>query len=217
MMKMNRLIQEAVEEILRACTNGEFNGLGCDARMVSSSLEGWKSPFAKSITLGDDIESFLPIFRKMLQIHWEISDALEDICKESMPRSYDSDSVVLNRVVIENLASVLESSVLITDVSRAAIRWSAAVSAVHHSRRCDRIRKGIEFTFDLAKSAELSETTTRLGRLLEFGAENGFDDEILLAQAQSWDMPDSITKGLIHALSIDVNCDEPLYALSGME
>ena len=70
---------------------------------------------------------------------------------------------------------------------------------------------------DLAKIADLSETTTRLGRLLEFAEANGFDDEILLAQAQSWDKPDSIINGLIHALSIDANCDEPLYALSGMQ
>ena len=40
---------------------------------------------------------------------------------------------------------------------------------------------------DLAKSADLSETTTRLSRLLEFGKANGFEVEILLAQAQSWE------------------------------
>ena len=215
-MKMSRLIKEGMEEVLKACTNGRYWGLGPDTHMLSS-LDGWESPLANSIRPGQDLEEYLPILRQLMECHWAIADSLEDISKESTPRSYDSYAVALNKNVIEDLASVIETSIFISGISRAAIRWSAAVSAVHHSRRFDRIRMGLEFTMDLAKSADLSETTTRLGRLLEFGTANGFDGEILLAQAQSWDTPDSIIKGLIHALSIDVNCDEPLYALSGME
>lgn len=216
-MRLRRLLKESVEEVLKTCAKGQHYGLGCDARMVSS-LDGWKSPWAKSLIPGDDdLEEFLTTFQALMECHWLITDTLDDICKESISRNYDSDAVALNKVVVENLAIVLETSIFISGISRAAIRWSAAVSAVHHSRRFDRIRMGLEFTMDLAKSADLSETTTRLSRLLEFGEENGFEAEILLAQAQSWETPDCIIKGLIHALSIDVNCDEPLYALSGME
>lgn len=215
-MKMNRLMEEGIKEVLRACVYGRFWGLGPDTHMLSS-LDGWESPLANSIQPGQDLEEYLPILRQLMECHWAITDSLEDISKESTPRSYDSYAVALNKNVIGDLASVIETSIFISGISRAAIRWSAAVSAVHHSRRFDRIRMGLEFTMDLAKSADLSETTTRLSRLLEFGKENGFDCEILLAQAKSWQKPDSIIKGLIHALSIDVNCDEPLYALSGME
>lgn len=215
-MKMNRWILESLEEVLKACVYGRHWGLGPDTHMLSS-LDGWESPLANSIRPGQDLEEYLPILRRLMECHWTITDSLEDISKESTPRSYDSYAVALNKNVIKDLASVIETSIFISGISRAAIRWSAAVSAVHHSRRSDRIRMGLEFTVDLAKSADLSETTTRLSRLLEFGKANGFEVEILLAQAQSWDRPDSIIRGLIHALSIDVNCDEPLYALSGME
>ena len=98
----------------------------------------------------------------------------DDICKESISRNYDSDAVALNKVVIENLAIVLETSTFISGISRAAIRWSAAVTAVHHSRKSGKIHMGLEFTMDLAEIADLSETTTRLSRLLEFGEANGF-------------------------------------------
>lgn len=216
-MTLRRLIKESVEEVCRVCTNGQHYGLGCDARMVSS-LDGWKSPWGKSLIPGDDdLEEFLTTFRALMECHWLITDTLDDICKESISRNYDSDAVALNKVVVENLAIVLETSTFISGISRAAIRWSTAVTAVHHSRKSGKIHMGLRFISDLAEIADLSETTTRLSRLLEFGKANGFDSEILLAQAQSWDRPDSIIRGLIHALSIDVNCDEPLYALSGME
>ena len=216
-MKMSRLIKEGMEEVLKVCTDGQHYGLGCDARMISS-LEGWKSPLAKSIQPEGNLDDFLPIFRSLMESHWAINDALDELSGESAPRSYDSDAVALNKVVVENLAEVLETSVFISDISKSAVRWSAAVAAVHHCRKVGDIQKGLEFIQDLAVIADLCETTTRIVRLIQFGQANGFEEEILLAQAQSWDKPpDSIIKGLIHALSIDVNCDEPLYALSGME
>ena len=125
--------------------------------------------------------------------------------------------MALNKVVIENLAIVLETPSSSVAYPGAAIRWSAAV------RRSPFSKDLVEYAWDLnlrwiwQNQRIYLKTTTRLSRLLEFGEANGFDIEILLAQAQSWDRPDSIIKGLIHALSIDVNCDEPLYALSGME
>ena len=111
----------------------------------SGSLDGWKSPWAKSLIPGDDdLEEFLITFG-VNGMSLANTDTLDDLCKESISRNYDSDAVALNKVVIENLAIVLETSTFISSISRAAIRWSAAVAAVHHSRKSGKIHMGLRF------------------------------------------------------------------------
>ena len=104
-MKMNRLIKESLEEVLRACTNGQHYGQ-LVATQEWSLLDGWKSPWAKSLIPGDDddLEEFWITFRALMECHWQITDTLDGLCKESLSRTYDSDAVALNKVVIENLA-----------------------------------------------------------------------------------------------------------------
>ena len=70
-------------------------------------------------------------------------DSLEDISKESTPRSYDSYAVALNKNIIEDLASVIKTSSS-SVFSRAAIRWSAAVRLAT-TLESDRIRMGLGY------------------------------------------------------------------------
>ena len=120
--------------------------------------------------------------------------------------------------MVESLAATLEMTVAVEDtLGRSAVRWSATVAAIHHARRTKNVKIGLEFAEDLADIAGLSDTKNSLGNLKQFVHANGDDPEVVLNYIQQWDPRDAILKGVKHAFSIDINSENPLFGLSGME
>ncbi len=215
-MTISRLLERARNDVLRTIVCGRHHGMGEDAAMVAG-LESWQSPYAVGFER-DDVETYISAFGSLMDLHWDIRNKISDIAKHSGPRAYSSSSVSLNRKVVESLAATLEMTVAVVDaLGRTAVHWSATVAAIHHSRRTKDVKIGLEFAEDLADIAGLSDTKDRLAELMRFVEANGNDPDTILNHVMQWEEKDAILKGVKHAFSIDINSENPLFDLAGME
>ena len=215
-MAINRLLKKTRDEVLRTIAAGKNVGIGCDSAMILGSLEFGQSPFASSISVSENIEDYLPIFRNIMSIEWEIQDTLNEYARDAPSRNYNNETVALAKEVISALAIVLESALFVDQIDRHAVRWAATVTAIHHGRKIEDYALGLRFCIDLSEIAGLEQTKFRLEQLLQFVEANGTDSDAILSHIQEWENLTSIEKGVLHACKIEPNCDSPLFQISNM-